>query len=278
MSLRSLPRTATRVAVPLALTLAVLTGACAGDGPPSAAPSTTTTAPPATTSAGAAGPTPKASSREAVEALLAAEQAGDHDASYRLLTGAGRTALSAAAWARRRSEVAAVTGFTIERADARRVVVVVEHEPGLDPFVGLSPARERQTWRARKEGSGWLLEPEPDVVALHPADAGAPPATLAWARAVQACDTAAARSHQAVDVLYGTTDVAAKLCGTTTSLTVGRPGAVTAGPSSQELIAQYGVEVLEWARSVGVTGGERPFHVVLAPIGSVWRVVGVSEP
>ena len=222
--------------------------------------------------------TPQPSPRQAAEALLTAEKAGDHAASYLLLTSAARKEVTAAAWARRRSEVPAVTGFTIEDDGGDTVVAIVDHEPGLDPFVGLSPAKERQTWKAKEEGAGWLLEPEPVVQAVYPPATGAPPAALQWAQAVQACDQAAASRLQAVTVLYGTTDAPTTLCKATAAVTVGEAGPLEAGPSSQALVAQYGVDALEWARTVAVIGGQRPFHAVLAPIGSVWRVVGVYEP
>jgi len=266
----------TRLAVPVAAGVVILTGACADEAQPTAATTTTSAAPAPDGQESAADPQP--SPRQATEALLAAEKSGDHAASYRLLTGSARKALSAGAWARRRSEVPAITGFSVESAEGDTVVAVVEHQPGLDPFIGLSPARERQTWRARKEGGGWLLEPEPVVKALYPPAAEAAPAALAWARAVQSCDAEAVRSAQAVDVLFGTSDAPAGLCKAAGTLAVGEVGALDAGPSSQELVSQYGTEALEWARTVAVTGGPRPFHVVLAPIGSVWSVVGVFEP
>ncbi|MDP9387500.1 MAG: hypothetical protein M3Q48_06115, partial [Actinomycetota bacterium] len=221
---------------------------------------------------------PAARPRAAVEAFLGAEQAGDHLASYRLLSGPARRELSPAAWGRQRSELPAVTGFEVERVEGSVVVAVVRHEPGLDPFIGLSPAAERQRWQARREGGGWLLEATPAVEPLLPPDDTAPAAALAWAGALQGCDAEKARGHQAVAVLYGTSDVPATLCRRDAALAVGPPERLAGGPSSQELVAQYGTEALEWARAVAVLGGERPFHVVLAPIGSVWQVVGVFEP
>lgn len=276
VALRSLTRPQARVALPFLSLLVVLTGACASDSGSAARPATTTAT--ALDRPGpAAGATPQPSPRAAAEALLKAEIVGDHTVSYRLLTSAARKDLPASAWSRRRNEVPAVTGFTVEKAEGDTVVTIVEHQPGLDPFVGLSPARERQTWRARQEGDGWLLDPEPTVQAMYPPAADAPPAALAWARAVQACDPAATRSHQAIDVLFGSTDAPSKLCKAGATLAVGAPAPVAAGPSSQELVAQYGIEVLDWARAVPVTGGGRPFHAVLAPIGSVWKMIGVFE-
>ena len=221
---------------------------------------------------------PHRSPRAAVEAFLSAEMAGDHLGSLGVLTTEARATLTPSTWSRRRSESPVITGFSVERADGDAVVAVVEHRPGLDPFIGLSPGRTRETWRALREGPGWLVDPEPEVEPLYPPPNEAPPIALAWARAAQACDADAARELQAVQVLFGVSDVPALLCDRAVTVTVGAPEPLAAGPAAQELVAQYGAEAHEWARAVSVTGGERPFHVVLAPIGSVWRVIGVFEP
>ena len=204
--------------------------------------------------------------------------AGDHLGSLGVLTTEARATLTPSTWSRRRSESPVITGFSVERVDGDAVVAVVEHRPGLDPFIGLSPGRTRETWRARQEGVGWLLDPEREVEPLYPPPSEAPPVALAWARAAQACDAAAAGELQAVQILFGGTEVLARLCDSAATMAVGGPEPLPAGPASQDLVAQYGAEAFEWARAVAVTGGERPFHLVLAPIGSMWRVVGVFEP
>ncbi len=221
------------------------------------------------------GATPEDSPEAAVAALLTAERSGDHAASYRLVSSAGRQDLDEPGWARRRTEVPAVTGFEIERVDGSAVVAVVDHEPGLDAFVGLRPGRERQTWQARREGGGWLVDAEPAVEPQYPPAGAAADGALAWARAVQACDQAAAAAHQAVDVLFGRPEAAAGLCGATATLAAGPPEPAPPGPATADLVAQFGPEALSWARVTPITGGVRPFSVVLAPIGSVWKVVAV---
>lgn len=229
--------------------------------------------------AGASRPAaPQPSPTAALTALLDAETAGDHAASYRLLTTDARKELTAAAWTRRRNEVPAVTGFTVEGVKGTTVVALVDHDPGLDPFVGLRPAQDRQRWTAREEADGWLLQPDPRIETIYPPAGGAPPAALDWAKAVQRCDGDGVLGLQAVDVLFGTSDAPARLCRTAAQLTAGAAERLPAGPASQDLVGQYGADVLTWARAVRIAGGERPFHAVLAPIGSVWRVVGVFEP
>ncbi|HVL91903.1 MAG TPA: hypothetical protein VM264_01010 [Acidimicrobiales bacterium] len=238
-----------------------------GDAAPGAGPEAPAAAP--------EGATPKSSPEAVVQALLAAEQAADHATSYRLLSSQGRRDLDEAGWARRRTEVPAITGFRIEASDGPTVVAVVEHEPGLDPFVGLRPGRERQTWQARPQGGGWLVDAEPVVEPDYPPPEAAGEAALAWARAVQACDRSRAAGHEAVTALFGQPDAAAGLCGTSGALTAGPAEPAPPGPQTADLVAQFGPETLSWARTVAISGALRPFSVVLAPIGSVWKVVAV---
>ncbi|MGH9179838.1 MAG: hypothetical protein ACRD0N_14955, partial [Acidimicrobiales bacterium] len=120
-------------------------GCSSGDGDEPATPQPVQ---PITTGATARSAAPQPSPAAALTALLEAEKAGDHAASYRLLATGARKNLTTAAWSRRRNELPAVTGFTVERTEASTVVALVDHEPGLDPFVGLRPAQDRQRWTA----------------------------------------------------------------------------------------------------------------------------------
>lgn len=258
-------------ALVLALTLAGCQGAGRGGGGTAADPG------PAAAAAAAVpdGATPKPTPDEALIALLRAEQTGDHAASYRLLSAQGRDGLDEATWARRRSELPAVTAFEVDPPEGASVTATVEHEAGLDPFLGLRPGRERQTWQARPVAGGWLLDANPSVTPQYPPDEQAGDAAIAWARAVQACDEEGARGHQGVDVLYGRPEAAGALCGAPGTLVAGPTGPAPPGPETADLVGQFGPETLVWARRVALSGGPAPFSVVLAPIGSVWKVVAV---
>ncbi|MEO7442826.1 MAG: hypothetical protein ABIW46_04760 [Acidimicrobiales bacterium] len=229
----------------------------------------------ATGSAAPAGSMAQPSPQAAVTALLKAEQVADHAASFHFLSSSDGEALDEPTWARRRSEIPAITAFQVESVDGPTVVTLVEHEPGLDPFLGLRAGRERQTWRTRRQGGGWLVDPQPVVEPLYPPTEQAAGAALAWARAVLACDQGAATGQEGVEVLFGRPEAAAGLCGTAVTLTAGLPRAAPPGPDTTDLVAQFGPETLSWAKAVEITGGVRPFSVVLAPIGSVWKVVAV---
>lgn len=276
----SLPihRLTTRV-VMLVVMAGIVPALACSDGDDDGARGTTTTSRATTTTAPGIAPTPKASASEALEALLAAEQEGDHETSFRLLAASAREEYpDPPRWARRRNQLPPVTAFTIESSSSpTEAVAVVEHEPGLDPFIGLSAARERQTWRATQEGGGWLLEVEPVVNYLLPPDDAARQPALRWAEAVQACDQERAVAEQALEEVYGTSAAADELCGTTGELQAGEVSEVQSGPASADLVAQYSSDVFSWARVVTITGTDPTFGVVLAPIGDVWKVVGVQD-
>src|SRR5262249_35591152 len=105
----------------------------------------------------APGRTPQATPDAAVRALLEAEQRGDHDASFHLLSSmALKTYPDAESWEKHRVQVPEITAFTINSAQNGVVTTTVSHSPGLDPFVGLRAAHDTQKWHVSHEGSGWL--------------------------------------------------------------------------------------------------------------------------
>src|SRR4051812_11663284 len=225
-------------------------------------------------------PTPKPNLRAAVETLLTDEQRNDHAASFLLLSPGSRQSdfHNADLWAHRRSELAPITKFAIEQQKGDTVVVLVEHKPGLDPFTGLAVAKEHQSWRGGEGAGGYLVDGGATLPPEDPPHDGAKPATLAWARAVQACDQAKAESQQAANPLFGSQPAAAGgLCHSTGDITVGAVSKLPPGPTSQDLVAQYSSDALEWARSVAVTAPSGSFHVLLAPIGTTWQVVGLAD-
>jgi hypothetical protein len=223
-------------------------------------------------------PTPKATVRDAVTALLTAEQHGDHAASFLLIDDAGRADYpDVLRWRDRRNELPAITGFRIvgNGKAANSVDVLVEHAPALDPFIGLSPAQEHEIWVGRREHGGWLLDADATSDPVLPADSGVAPAAMAWLQAAKACDANAVNAAQGVTQLLGVGNAVDQLCAAKPVLDAGKPGPVKAGAATQQLVAQYNADAVGWARSVTLTGGTQPIDVLLAPIGDAWRVIGV---
>lgn len=220
----------------------------------------------------------RASGEQAVIELLRAEQALNHEESFQLLSSVGLKAYpSLAVWTRRRSEVARITGFVREVVKGSDVVVMVEHTPGLNPFVGLRFARERQIWHARKQSGGWLVDPDPQVEPVVPSDAGVTAVATGWVSARQSCDDDAARERQAAETLVAVSGGAAELCGASGGpASVGPPSVAEPGPQTADLVAQYGGDVLKYVRVVRVSGFTTPFTLFLVPFGDSWRVVSTG--
>lgn len=266
--------------------LALVLAACSSSDKPKSEPHVSSTAPSSTgTTLPGQRATPRASAAEALQALLAAEQRGDHETSYRLLSPAGRKQYpDQSDWKKRTTQLPPITSFTIDgkgssqrRGNVATISAEVRHKPGLDPFIGLSAGSERQTWVLRRQSSGWLVDPDPAVAYDLPPASRAGPAALSWARAVQACDKSAAARLQAVQDLYGSAAGAAALCRSKGAVTVGKVGPLEAGPSSADLIAQYSTDILAWARVVPVAAPSGHFSLVMAPLGDGWKIVGLTD-
>lgn len=265
----------------LVVALTVVAGCSKGnDAPPRQTPGPTVAA--------EAVPDPQPTARphlaDAVRDLLAAEQRLDHAASFLLLSRQSRAEFKDVAdWSRRRQQLPAVTGFRIEPQSggaagdkAGQVVAVVEHAPGLDPFIGLSPARDTETFAGRQEGDGWLVDGEADSQPILPPDPKAAEAAVAWVAAVQACDQPKANGLQAVPTIFGSARGAVGLCGKAGPVTPGPVGPLTPGVASTDIVAQYSTDALVWARVVRLTSPSA-FGVVLAPIGDGWKVLGLTD-
>ena len=230
------------------------------------------------TAATGAGQQPQPTPAAAVKALLDAEQRGDHEASFHLLSTAALEAYpDAESWGKRRTGVPDITGFSVGSSDKDVVVTTVAHKPGLDPFVGLSPAHDTERWHTVKVAGGYLVDGDPEIIFDLPADGAAADVALKWAKAVQSCDKKAAVAVQVESDLLGAVDGPAGLCKAPGTLAVSKATPVRPGPAAADLVAQYSDAALSWARAVQVQGAPNAFSVILAPIGDNWRVLGTSQ-
>lgn len=210
--------------------------------------------------------------------MLELLQAGDVAGSYGLLDEAGRRSFATVeAWERRRSGAAPIVSFEIGEVSGGEVAATVVRDPVLDPFQGLVPARERQTWTAVEVAEGWLVGAQPEIEYLLPPDAEAAAAAVEWARDVQACDEAGATARQAVEILFNASTTLPAVCGATGTVAAGAVGNLDAGPVSADIVAQYSSDALNWARVVPITIGDLRLSIIMAPIGDSWEVLGVSD-
>lgn len=229
-------------------------------------------------------PTPRPHLADAVRDLLAAEQRSDRAGSFLLLSRRSRDEyVDVADWTARRQELPAITGFSIDPGSegeggdrSGTVVAVVEHLPGLDPFKGLSAARETQTFSGTNDGEGWLVDGDPAVERWLPPDQLAVESAASWVAAVQACDQPKALELQAVSTLFGSAEGAVGLCGKQGRVEPASVERLRPGEASTDIVAQYSTDALSWARVVEITS-PAAFSVVLAPLGDDWRVLGLSD-
>ena len=213
----------------------------------------------------------------AVEGFLAAEAAGDHEASFGYLADSVRVDYgSPEAWAADHPDVLPpVTGFTVEEAadESPTVTTLTRYRSSLDSVVGLVPARARTSWATVEEEGGWAVDVTATTQqALLPPDADALPAVQEWAQRLQACQVPEEELRQ----LRARVDLASRLCGTSGDV---RAVDVTSLPQfdAPPLQTSFGAEVVSWARVVTVDGPV-PLRAVVAPVDDRWTVIGVLGP
>jgi hypothetical protein len=229
-----------------------------------------------------AAPVAAGTARAAVRRFRAAAARGDAATSWALLDRAGQARYrSRARWQRAQADRLAVSGVRVggERpAGGGAVDVTVEatHPAGVDPFVGLTPGRTVETWRARHQRDGWRVAADPvRSRALLPSDRGAPAAVSAWVGRLLGCDPRGAAALQAGD-LYGPASLAAAPCAERGRWTVAAARGFDAATDPQPYVAAFGPEVAGWARLVPVQGPHTRFSAVVAPVGDAWRVLGTD--
>ena len=265
------------LAAAVAVTLTACSGAGDGRSGPSELDRVTPAAvdPAAFTSATTVAPLgpPAASPRAAVEGFLAAEIAGDRDASFVLLAALDRAKLvTPTAWRAAHTNLPDYVSSTVRAAGSDGSVVTdVTLRPRLDPVTGVFPASATITWRPVAEDGGWRIDLSATSVEAHyPADTGAAPAALAWVRARQSCasDPAAAR-------LLFDPDLAGALCHEAGSFQAAAPAPLSTLTNPAAVVDAYGPDASTFARVVRLSG-PRTLDVVTAPLGATWVVIGVT--
>lgn len=161
----------------------------------------------------------------------------------------------------------------MEEVDGATVTTLTGFEPGLDQVLGLVTSRGRATWSAVDEGGVWRVAlGDSTVEPLYPPDAAAADVARAWARAHAACEPTGDLEFG----LLGVPALAGRLCGAGTP-EIGEVGPLTTTTPATALVSAYGPDVTGWGRVVAVLGPV-PQQLVLAPIGPVWRVIGILPP
>lgn len=217
---------------------------------------------------------PADSPEQALGGFLTAEHARDLETSYTFLEAEDREAFgSPAGWVAAHADLfGPVTGFTLDGVDDSSgeavVTARVSYVPGLDPVVGLTPARALVTVVAHREGDGWVLDLdtfqlEPEL----PSDRQAADAAERFVAAAQDC-------APPTGTLIGTAGLVDRLCDASGPVEVGPPSLLDDVTIVQPFVATYGPDAQVWMRVVTV---ERPvpLRVVLGPLGDDWTVIGL---
>lgn len=222
----------------------------------------------------ATGATPAQSPLAAVETFLAAEVSGDLARSHRLLSDADRaTYPNVAAWTSAHADFFPIESFDVVRADGDQVVTTVRYRSSLDEVVGLVPARADVTWTVVPVDGGWLVDHgAARLQALHPEDAEAVDAVVAWSLDRQRCR----RPEEYGGGLVATADLVAaadELCDGPRPMVAATVGTLDGGDASA-FVSAFGPQATGWARTVAITAPVQ-LTVVLAPVDDRWLVVGL---
>lgn len=208
----------------------------------------------------------------AVRGFLTAEALDEFAASYAFLSAGDReTYPTAAVWEAAHADFARVVGFEVEQVRPDEVVTRTALRSGLDPVLGLVPARATGEWKVVEEDEGWRVAfADSALTPQYPSEEGVAGAVQAWAQARRDCRVEA----QYDGALLGAPDLAERLCETGGELALGEPGPLSDGEDTTVLLDAFGPEVFSWARVVPLLAPV-PMQVVTAPVGDRWQVIGV---
>jgi hypothetical protein len=213
--------------------------------------------------------------REAVEEFLTAEQAGDAERSFGLLTDALRQEYGGVAeWQADANAVPPVLGFEVEESPAdeggeRVVRTTTRFQSSLDSVAGLVPARARTSWAVVQEEGGWAVDLDGSTQeVLLPPLTGIPAAAQEWVRQRQQC--------VADDSVRGSPTLAQALCRTSGAAELGQAAPLETLDAGA-LQSSFGSDVAAWGRVVDVRAPV-PMRTVLAPLDDRWQVVAVLPP
>ncbi len=215
-----------------------------------------------------------ATPREAVSRFLDAERRGDFARSFGFLASTDRDAFTnPSVWERQHGSLPTLTGFHIVTDDGAEILTDLAFEPVLDATLGLVAGAATGTFAAVAEDGGWRVAYSATVISQRFAsDDGVVAGAQTWVDARIACD--APRNEWSGGVLgNGAPGFADALCHAAPPR-LGAPEPIVDSPDIETLVATFGPEVNQWARTVMVSAGDTEFELVLAPVGEQWLVFG----
>lgn len=227
---------------------------------------------------------PARSPEDAVARFVAAETAGDVNASYGLLSESARQGFGTrAAWAAAHATMPRLRSFTASAPVARTLVGTTltgdaAFEPRLDEVVGLVPASAVVTWRLVQEDGGWRVDQPGSTITptFILTDDALRETVIAWLSEQQRC-TGTPSVREYGGGLVGAPALARALCRTTDAADIASVGPLGDKPDPSAVIAAFGPDADRWARVAHVRT-PRALDVVLAPFDDRWIVIAVLDP
>jgi hypothetical protein len=215
---------------------------------------------------------------DAVARFFAAEITGDTATSFAQLSAADREAVgSLENW-----DVAAdlrpgYLAYRVLGVSTGRVVLDVDITPRVSEVDGVTPSSATIELDVVAEDGGFRISlANSTFVPIYPNPELADSVAMQWVNAARECDDAARSALEYDGNLLGTLGLVERLCRAAGTATVAASGSLDALVDPSSILNAFGEAAAEWSRVVSVEGvsGVAPLHVVLAPLGERWVVIG----
>ena len=215
---------------------------------------------------------------QAVVGYLDAEIAGDYVSSYGRLSAEDRTAVgNLEDWEVGADNRPTVTGYRIIDVVGDTVLVDIDVVAAVSEIYGVSPASAAIEFTTEREDGGFRLALLSSTMTPHfPSENLAEPVATQWVEAARSCDDGARDSLEYDGNLLGTLALAESLCGVPGAASGVRVGLLDSLDDPSTILNAFGEQAGEWSRVVRIEGvaGTPPVHVVVAPLGDRWVVIG----
>ena len=235
-------------------------------------------APVAATEAPVKVPAAAPDARQAVVGYLDAEIAGDYVSSYGQLGAEDRMSVGDPEdWEVGARNRPTVTNYRIIDVVGDTVLVDVDVVAAVSEIYGVSPASATIEFTTEREDGGFRLTLLNSTMTPHfPSENLADPVAIEWVEAARSCDDGARDSLEYDGNLLGTLDLAESLCGVPGAASGVRVGRLDTLADPSTILNAFGEQAGEWSRVVRIDGvaGTPPVHVVVAPLGDRWVVIG----
>jgi hypothetical protein len=213
----------------------------------------------------------------AVTRYLDAEIAGDYATSFSQLSSDDRRAFATLEdWEVGADDRPRILGYRILDIDGDTARADVELLAFVSEINGVSPASATYDFAIEQQDGGSRLSLIGSTFTPHyPGQDLAVPTAVAWVEAAQRCEDDARERLEYDGNLLGTLGLAESICGAAGAATAS-VGRLDSLPDPSAVLNGFGEQAAQWSRVVAIqnVAGASPLHVVLAPLGDHWVVIG----